>query len=103
LWQQILWDIAGDTQQWLMPLSLDAGGFRVIVAAHDARKALGRIQHRLNETLGKVRTGLDVHVSALAFREKFPLYIALDGLRRMERRIASTPPPRLDPALDVES
>ncbi|MBZ4195046.1 MAG: hypothetical protein LAE24_12205 [Candidatus Contendobacter sp.] len=92
LWQQILWDIAGDTQQWLMPLSLDAGGFRIIVAANDARKALGRIQQRVNETLGKVRAGLDVHVSALAFREKFPLYIALDALRRMERRIAKTPP-----------
>ncbi|MFZ4791642.1 MAG: hypothetical protein ACOYMW_12280 [Candidatus Competibacteraceae bacterium] len=91
LWQQILWDIAGDTQQWLMPLSLDAGGFRIIVAANDARKALGRIQQRVNETLGKVRAGLDVHVSALAFREKFPLYIALDALRRMERRIANTP------------
>ena len=91
LWQQILWDIAGDTQQWLMPLSLDAGGFRVIVAADDARSALERIQQRVTETLGKVRAGLDVHVSALAFREKFPLYIALDALRRMERRIANTP------------
>lgn len=92
LWRQILWDIAGDTQHWLMPLSLDAGGFRIIVAAHDARKALDRIQQRVTEKLGKVRAGLDVHVSALAFREKFPLYIALDALRRMERRIAKTPP-----------
>lgn len=102
LWQQILRDIAGDTEQWLMPLSLDAGGFRVIVAADDARKALGRIQQRINETLGKVRAGLDVHVSALAFREKFPLYIALDALRRMERRIAKTPPQtwKLDSALN---
>ena len=91
LWQQILWDIAGDTQHWLMPLSLDAGGFRVIVAANDARKALGRIQQRINETLNKVRAGFDVHVSALAFREKFPLYIALDALRRMERRIPDIP------------
>lgn len=92
LWRQILWDIAGDTQHWLMPLSLDAGGFRVIVAANDARQALKRIQQRVNETLGKVRAGLDVHVSALAFREKFPLYVALDALRRMERRIATVPP-----------
>lgn len=92
LWRQILWDIAGDTQHWLMPLSLDAGGFRVIVAANDARNALKRIQQRVTEKLGKVRAGLDVHVSALAFREKFPLYIALDALRRMERRIAKTPP-----------
>lgn len=92
LWGQILWDIAGDTQHWLMPLSLDAGGFRVIVAAHDARQALNRIQQRVTETLGKVRAGLDVHVSALAFREKFPLYIALDALRRMERRIPQAPP-----------
>lgn len=91
LWQQILWDIAGDTQQWLMPLSLDAGGFRIIVAANDARQALGRIQQRINETLNKVQAGLDVHVSALAFREKFPLYIALDALRRMERRIPNIP------------
>ncbi len=91
LWRQILWDIAGDTQQWLMPLSLDAGGFRIIVAANDARKALGRIQQRVAETLNKVRAGLDVHVSALAFREKFPLYIALDALRRMERRIPNNP------------
>ncbi len=92
LWQQILWDIAGDTQQWLMPLSLDAGGFRVIVAANDARKALGRIQQRVNERLNKVRAGLDVHISALAFREKFPLYIALDALRRMERRVTDLRP-----------
>ena len=91
LWRQILWDIAGDTQHWLMPLSLDAGGFRVIVAAHDARNALKRIQQRVTEKLGKVRAGLDVHVSALAFREKFPLYIALDALRRMERRIPNIP------------
>ncbi len=92
LWKQILWDIAGDTQHWLMPLSLDAGGFRVIVAAHDARQALNRIHRQVKKTLGKVRAGLDVHVSALAFREKFPLYVALDALRRMERRIATIPP-----------
>jgi len=92
LWKQILWDIAGDTEHWLMPLSLDAGGFRIIVAANDARQALNRIQQRVTETLGKVRAGLDVHVSALAFREKFPLYIALDALRRMERRIPQVPP-----------
>ena len=91
LWRQILWDIAGDTQHWLMPLSLDAGGFRIIVAANDARNALKRIQQRVTEKLGKVHAGLDVHVSALAFREKFPLYIALDALRRMERRIANVP------------
>ncbi len=92
IWRQILWDIAGDTQHWLMPLSLDAGGFRVIVAAHDARQALNRIHRQVNKTLGKVRAGLDVHVSALAFREKFPLYVALDALRRMERRIVTIPP-----------
>ena len=92
LWRQMLWDIAGDTAHWLMPLSLDAGGFRVIIAAQDARQALGRIQQRVNETLGKVRAGLDVHVSALAFREKFPLYVALDALRRMERRVTDLRP-----------
>ena len=91
LWKQILWDIAGDTEHWLMPLSLDAGGFRLIVAAEDARQALHRIQQQINATLGKVRAGLDVHVSALAFRQKFPLYVALDALRRMERRIAAMP------------
>ena len=91
LWQQILRDIASDTEHWLMPLSLDASGFRVIVAANDARKALGRIQQGINETLSKVRAGLDVHISALAFREKFPLYIALDALRRMERRVPNIP------------
>lgn len=91
LWKQILWDTAGDTEHWLMPLSLDAGGFRLIVAADDARQALHRIQQQFNETLGKVRAGLDIHVSALAFRQKFPLYVALDALRRMERRIAAMP------------
>ncbi len=92
LWRDCLEEVAKTTDHWLMPLSLDARGFRVIVAADDAGACLGRIQKRVHDTLGRVRGSLPVHVSALAFRARFPLYLALDALRRMEGRGKATPP-----------
>lgn len=91
LWQGLLAELAGLTDGWLVPLSLDARGVRLLVAAADARTALEVIRTRLETRLARVRTGLVPHLSVLVFREKFPLYLALDAIRRMERRTAVLP------------
>ncbi|KHD08155.1 hypothetical protein PN36_14865 [Candidatus Thiomargarita nelsonii] len=93
LWQEILEEIGMViTKSHAIPLSLDAQGFRVIVAAEDARAALTCIHDIIQERLNKVRAGFNPHVSALVFNEKFPLYVAFDAMRRMERRITDLPP-----------
>lgn len=76
--------------QWL-PISLDARGLRLIVAADDAGAVLGTCQRLVLERLARVRAGLPVHVSALAFKVKFPLYVAFDALRRLEARAGTLP------------
>lgn len=91
LWRETIGEIAALTGNDLMPLSLDTRGLRVIVAAGDASDVLLAVQRRLLTHFSKVRGGLPVHVSALAMRAKFPLYIAMDAIYRMERRVAAKP------------
>ena len=74
-----------------MPLSLDARGVRFLVAAADAGMALNILRKRLDTVLNKTPAGLQPHLSTLVFREKFPLYLAMDGLRRMEGRMTTLP------------
>lgn len=101
LWKDILQQIAEMTKNenrdgeytniYAAPLSLDAQGFRVIVAAEDAREVLTCIHDTIQKRLGKVRASFNPHVSALVFKEKFPLYVAFDAMRRMEKRVTELP------------
>ncbi|MCK5716735.1 MAG: hypothetical protein KAH77_04530, partial [Thiomargarita sp.] len=91
LWKNILKEIGGLTDNYTVPLSLDAQGFRVIVAAEDAQDVLICIHNKIQKRLNKVRASFNPHVSALVFKDKFPLYIAFDAMRRMEKRITELP------------
>jgi len=88
-WRELVGEAAKECGLHLMPLSLDARGVRFIVAANDARDVLLMVQRRLLTHFSKVRGGLPVHVSALAFKAKFPLYIAMDAMYRLERRVSN--------------
>ncbi|MGB4498869.1 MAG: hypothetical protein WBI40_09225, partial [Methylococcaceae bacterium] len=90
VWLELLSMIGVETENYAMPISLDAHGFRVIVAAKDARRILLKIQETLQERFSKVRGGIAPQVSALIFRDKFPLYVAMDAMRRMEQRKSLT-------------
>jgi hypothetical protein len=63
----------------------------LMIAANDADDAVQRIQAKLTQSFSKLRGGLSAHVSCVVMRPKFPLYLALDALERMERRIAIMP------------
>lgn len=91
LWRNVLAELDGELQGKVIPLSLDAGGLRCLVAARDATAAVERIRAVVEPRLSKLRGGLAPQVSCLVFREKFPLYLALDATYRMERRIAGLP------------
>ncbi len=90
-WKNLLFEISIKTDGYAIPFSLDAQGFRFAIAAEDAREALTCIHEMIQFRLGKVRAGFNPHVSALIFSEKFPLYVAFDAMRRMERRIPNLP------------
>lgn len=87
LWRACMAKMGERTDNWLMPISLDARGFRAIVAAGDAQAVLTTLQDELQQRFAKLRGGLAPHISAVAFRHKFPLYVAMDALRRLEARI----------------
>lgn len=91
LWRELISEAGHSVDFNLMPLSLDARGVRFMVSANDASGILLMVQRLLQGHLSKVRGGLAVHVSALAMRAKFPLYIAMDAIYRMEQRVAKKP------------
>ena len=91
LWRDLANDIAGELQGNLIPFSLDARGLRFAVAATDADTVVRRIGGMLAQRLSKLRGGLAAHVSCVVTRPKFPLYLALDALERMERRVPEVP------------
>ena len=91
LWRELLGEVGGIAGGQLIPLSLDARGLRFLVSAADGTAVMNHVQALLAEKLGKLRGGLAPHVSCLAFGKKFPLYIALDAVYRMEGRIVRTP------------
>ena len=91
LWRELLCEVGGIAEGQLVPLSLDARGLRFLVSAADGTAVINQMQTLLTQTFGKLRGGLAPHVSCLAFGKKFPLYIALDAVYRMEARIPKTP------------
>lgn len=91
LWLNIANDLAGELQGNLIPFSLDARGLRFAVASTDADAVVRRIADILAQRLSKLRGGLAAHVSCVVTRPKFPLYLALDALERMERRVPDIP------------
>ncbi|MBL0283336.1 MAG: hypothetical protein IPQ01_05185 [Zoogloea sp.] len=92
-WKALLAEVHGLTQGCVIPLTLDGRGVSLIIAGAgaDADMALTLIQQRLAQAFSKVRGGFAPHVSAVAFRDKFPMYVALDALRRLESRITRMP------------
>lgn len=90
-WKALLAELHAATQGFVMPLAIDGRGLTLIVAGADADMALSLIQKRVAQAFSKVRGGFAPHVSAVAFHDKFPLYVALDSLRRLESRITRTP------------
>jgi hypothetical protein len=91
LWRSLANDLAGELQSNLIPFSLDARGLRFAVAATDANTVVHRIGDVLSQRFAKLRGALAAHVSCVVTRPKFPLYLALDALERMERRIPVLP------------
>ena len=91
LWTTLLTEIAGQLEDSVMPLSLDASGVRFLVAAQDATPVIAHIEKLLATRLNKIRGGFAPQVSCLVFREKFPLYLGLDAIYRMEQRIPRLP------------
>ncbi len=91
LWRNIATELAGVLGGRVMPLTLDARGLCLAIAANDADDAVRLIESKLTQSFSKLRGGLSAHVSCVVMRPKFPLYLALDALERMERRIAVMP------------
>ena len=94
LWRTIANEIAAELHGNLIPLTFDARGLRFSVAASDADLVARRIQGTLANKFSKLRGGFAAHVSCVVMRAKFPLYLALETLERLERRISLTPTPR---------
>lgn len=91
LWKELANEVAGTLDGRLLPLTLDARGLRFIVSAADADATLTTIGRLLAQRLSKVRGGLAAHVSCAVMRAKFPLYIALDVLGRLDGRVSQVP------------
>ncbi|KFB67636.1 hypothetical protein [Candidatus Accumulibacter vicinus] len=91
LWQELANEVAGTLDDRLLPLTLDARGLRFIVSAADADATVAIIGRLLAQRLSKVRGGLSAHVSCAVMRAKFPLYIALDVLGRLDARVPQVP------------
>jgi hypothetical protein len=91
LWRDTLGEVAAGLDYGVLPLSFDARGIRFAVAASDADAAVKQINARLSQQLGKVRGGFAVHVSCVVMRARFPLYLALETLGRLESRVGKVP------------
>lgn len=91
LWKDLAVEVGGLLDRRLLPLTLDARGLRFIVAASDADTTVAAIGRLLAQRLSKVRGGLAAHVSCAVMRAKFPLYIALDVLDRLDARVSKVP------------
>jgi hypothetical protein len=91
LWKEAANEVGGTLGFRLLPLTLDARGFRFIVSAADADTTVATLGRMLAQRLSKVRGGLAAHVSCAVMRQKFPLYIALDVLGRMDARVPHVP------------
>lgn len=83
----ILQEIGVLTAGYALPLSLDAQGFRVIVAAHDARQVLLSVYEQITQRFNKSRIIFSPHLSVVVYQANLPLFVAFDALQRMEQRI----------------
>lgn len=86
-WREMLAGVAHSTEAYAAPLSLDVRGFRVIVAAADLRATLKAIRQETERRFERVQGRFPLDISVAVFREKFPFYLALDAVRRMEQRV----------------
>lgn len=93
-WREMLEAIGGWTSGHAAPLSLDVRGLRVVLSAADLRDVLKALREGIPGRFSRINGRFPLHISVTVFREKFPLYIALDSLRRMEGRIAVQPSER---------
>jgi len=91
LWKDLANEVAGILDGRLLPLTLDARGLRFVVSAVDADVTLTTIGRLLAQRLSKVRGGVAAHVSCAVMRARFPLYIALDALARLDARVPEVP------------
>ena len=91
LWRDALGEVAGSLEGSVLPLSFDARGIRFVVAATDADSAVKLLQSHISQRLGKVRGGIAVHISCVVMRARFPLYLALEALGRLESRVGRVP------------
>lgn len=94
--ERILHDILGWFEQakvFFFPLSLDPGRFLVLLRADLCQDFLFHAYDRYLAHGGRVRHLLPFHLSASIFRNKAPLYIGIDAMRRFAdlQHQASTP------------
>lgn len=91
LWRDTLGELSHSLGRRLLPLSIDARGFRFAVAASDADATVKTLRALLSQQFAKLRGGLAAHVSCVVMRARFPLYLALECLDRLDARVALMP------------
>lgn len=81
-----------DAMEWFednkidwFPISLDPGGFMVLMPADRSWEFLQAVYQRYCKTAGRVRHLLPFHLSAAVFYYKSPLYVGIDAMKRFSR------------------
>lgn len=87
LWKKIITELGKEFETEIIPLSLDSSGFRFVVAANNSTIVVQRINSKLQQSLNKLKGSLAVHLSCIVTNSKFPFYLALETLNKMENRI----------------
>ena len=87
LWKKIITELGKEFETEIIPLSLDSSGFRFVVAANNSTIVVQRINSKLQQFLNKLKGSLAVHLSCIVTNSKFPFYLALETLNKMESRI----------------
>ena len=87
LWKKIITELGKEFETEIIPLSLDSSGFRFVVAANNSTIVVQRINSILQQSLNKLKGSLAVHLSCIVTNSKFPFYLALETLNKIENRI----------------
>lgn len=87
LWKKIITELGKEFETEIIPLSLDSSGFRFVVAANNSTIVVQKINSKLQQSLNKLKGSLAVHLSCIVTNSKFPFYLALETLNKMESRI----------------
>lgn len=74
-----------------VPLTCDAGHFQILLPAGKAFSYMTALTRHYEDTFGRVRHLLPLHLSAAVFYRKAPMYIAMDAARRF-RHLAQQRP-----------